>query len=275
MDMRVTVLLENDLERKDLKNAHGLSFFIETEQQKILFDFGPDESFLENARTLGIDLKEVDFAVLSHGHEDHGGGLEAFLRVNRTAPVYVQEEAFLPHFSRQESGDMKPLGIRESFKDHPQVKLLQGNLEISAGMTLYSEIRKREELPPGNETLYMEKNGVVQPDDFHHEQHLLVKERGKSVLFCGCGHQGILNILSTLENQKGETVDAVFGGFHLKKPGKTQPEESYVERLASSLSERSTTYYTCHCTGRKSIAKLQVVLKNQVQAVRTGRRVEI
>lgn len=102
--MKVTMLLENDLERQDLKNVHGLSFYIETEEKKVLFDFGPDDSFMRNAEKLGIDLKEVDLAVLSHGHQDHGGGIFEFLHYNKKAKVYIQEEAFLPHYSKRENG---------------------------------------------------------------------------------------------------------------------------------------------------------------------------
>lgn len=98
------MLLENDLEREGLMNAHGISFYIETEKKKILFDFGPDDSFRKNSEILGIDLKEVDLAILSHGHRDHGGGLSEFLHYNKKAKVYIQEEAFLPHYSKRENG---------------------------------------------------------------------------------------------------------------------------------------------------------------------------
>ena len=74
--------------------ARGLSQYIETPRHKILFDMGPDASFAENARRLGVDLSQVDVAVLSHGHSDHGGGLRAFCEVNSRAEIYLRPDAF-------------------------------------------------------------------------------------------------------------------------------------------------------------------------------------
>ncbi|MDY0303692.1 MAG: MBL fold metallo-hydrolase, partial [Sphaerochaeta sp.] len=75
--MRVTVLVENTSCKSSIGAQHGLSLFIETEDKRILFDMGADDLFLKNAEALGIDLKTVDLAILSHGHWDHGGGIAA------------------------------------------------------------------------------------------------------------------------------------------------------------------------------------------------------
>ena len=84
--MKITALIENTSAR-GLPTEHGLSLFVETAERKFLFDMGQTDLFARNAETLGIDLTTVDFAVLSHGHYDHGGGLKAFLALNDHAPV--------------------------------------------------------------------------------------------------------------------------------------------------------------------------------------------
>lgn len=98
--MKITVLLENTTKDKRLKTKHGLSLYISTQKHTLLFDLGPGKQFLKNAETLGIDVSEADAAMISHGHDDHGGGLKAFLSANSKATVYVRQSAFLPHYER-------------------------------------------------------------------------------------------------------------------------------------------------------------------------------
>ena len=66
--MKITVLTENTAGGKFLAE-HGLSYLIEIDDQKILFDTGHSDVFLKNASQLGIDIQtEVETVVLSHGH---------------------------------------------------------------------------------------------------------------------------------------------------------------------------------------------------------------
>ena len=78
---------------------------------------------------------------------------------------------------------MNPLGLEKHLKSHPQVVLLQGDHVISEKLQLLSVVERTEDLPPGNETLYMEKEEEILPDDFQHEQHLVVREGEKTILF--------------------------------------------------------------------------------------------
>ena len=75
--MKLTVLMENSA-AGPVACAHGLSLFVEAAGHRILFDAGPDGALLvRNAEALGVDLASADLAVLSHGHYDHSGGMEA------------------------------------------------------------------------------------------------------------------------------------------------------------------------------------------------------
>jgi 7,8-dihydropterin-6-yl-methyl-4-(beta-D-ribofuranosyl)aminobenzene 5'-phosphate synthase len=78
MSITISVLLENRLSYSAKKLLHakaGLSLFIQDENDSILFDTGPDDSFRHNAALMGIDLTNLTAAVLSHGHYDHCGGV--------------------------------------------------------------------------------------------------------------------------------------------------------------------------------------------------------
>lgn len=80
--MKITVLCVNTKSSDELVCEHGLSLYIETAKHCILFDMGQTDAYLVNAEKLGVDVSKVDIAFLSHGHYDHGGGLQAFLNVN-------------------------------------------------------------------------------------------------------------------------------------------------------------------------------------------------
>ena len=100
--MIIKALTENTSKNENIFSEHGLSLYIETENHKILFDMGQTDLFYKNAQTMGVDLRAVDVAVLSHGHYDHGGGLKKFLEINSTAPVYLSRFAFGDYYNGSE-----------------------------------------------------------------------------------------------------------------------------------------------------------------------------
>ena len=97
--MKISMLLENTAKNDCFCAEHGLSMYIETDKLNILFDTGAGSLFAENAKQLGVDLADVDVAIISHGHNDHGGGLATFLSLNEKAKVYVTPQAFDRYFN--------------------------------------------------------------------------------------------------------------------------------------------------------------------------------
>ena len=268
--MKITSLLENTTTNEQFKVEHGLSLFIETDKHKILFDMGQSDLFAENAKTLGIDLAEVDIAVLSHGHYDHGGGLAKFLEINDHAPVYITVKAFDPHYNGKEKyiglntalqGNDRLKMIREA--DEPQyggsskvdckgvnregvvvegvrIALMENKCE-ETNLTLYSCNHRIRQYNLGSFGLTVCQNGEFLPDDFTHEQYLLIEEKGKRVLISGCSHKGILDIAEWFE------PDVLVGGFHFSK----LPMDETLAGYAKQLAEHDTLFVTCHCTGRE------------------------
>ena len=130
--MKVVTLMENTACREDLCFEHGLSLYIETENHKILFDAGQSAAFADNAEKLGVDLRELDFAVLSHGHYDHSGGLKRFLQCNDRAAVYVHRDAFMPHFNKENAD----IGLDSSLLESGRIVLTEGSTQLAPGLTL-------------------------------------------------------------------------------------------------------------------------------------------
>ncbi len=233
--MKIVSLAENTSANSSLAVEHGLSLYIETEKAKILFDMGQTALFAENAEKLGVDLAAVDFAVLSHGHYDHGGGLEKFLEINKTAPVYLSCFAFEPHYN----GTEKYIGLDVNLQDNERLVFVGDERRIAEGCTLYSCNKNEKKYDLGSFGLNMLVGEKFMPDDFTHEQYLLIEENRKRVLISGCSHKGIMDITQWFE------PDVLVGGFHYSK---IEPDET-LKKYAEFLDRFKTEYYTCHCTG--------------------------
>ena len=93
MDLRIINLVENEPGFSGCEAAHGLSFYVETKNHKLLFDTSPSEVILRNAEKLGVDLSAIDTVILSHGHYDHSGGILPFVDLNSKAKIYMQHNA--------------------------------------------------------------------------------------------------------------------------------------------------------------------------------------
>ena len=96
--MKWTVLSDNRCKDCFLSTEHGLSILLQTERYKILLDTGASDVFIRNAEQLGIDLSDVDYVFISHGHSDHAGGLRYFLEHNQKAQIIVSPDAMSGKF---------------------------------------------------------------------------------------------------------------------------------------------------------------------------------
>lgn len=233
-------------------SGHGLSLFIETAAHAILFDFGPDGDMLRgNAAALGVDLSCADIAILSHGHNDHSGGLAAFLEVNDKAKLYVHRRAVIPHYANAGGGynDISAdRALLEAYAD--RVVWTEDIYHIDETLTLFSDVALDMPLFATNRTLFELSGGEYVTDGFEHEQDLLIREAGKLVLIGGCAHRGIVNITSRAAALEGRAPDAVFAGFHLNNPGLKEDEPgSVVAEVGKRLHALPCRYFTGHCTG--------------------------
>ena len=253
--MRITVLVENTTTAGHLPGEHGLSLYIETGDKKILFDTGASGLFAENAEKLGIDLSQVDFAILSHGHYDHTGGLARFLEINDAAPVYVSAHLFGPYYN----AEGKFIGPDPALESSPRLVFVDGPMEIAPGIALHPDLSPR--FPMETWGLSRLEKGQYLPEDFRHEQYLLLTEGDKSICISGCSHKGILNITDHFR------PDVLVGGFHFMK---LPPDSPALTAAGQALSRYRTTYYTGHCTGAAQYTHLKTILADKLQPLSTG-----
>ena len=264
--MKLWVLMENTSCRDDLVCEHGLSLYIEAGGQRILFDAGQTGAFADNAEKMGIDLSKVDLCVLSHGHYDHGGGLQRFLEIHDHAPVYVSRHAFGDYYSSPE----KYIGLNWELLSSDRVLFVGDNRTLSDALSLHSCPGYPEPCPSYSKGLTVLRGGEHVPDDFRHEQYLLIREGERRILLSGCSHRGVMNIKTWF------APDVFIGGFHFMK---LDPADSHdrvkLRAAASSLLQKDTVYYTGHCTGEAQYAVLKELMGDRLHALSTGAHFEV
>lgn len=254
--MLIKTLMENTA-RDGLHAEHGLSLYIETHGLKILFDAGQSHLFAENAAIMGVDLAKVDFAILSHGHYDHSGGLMRFLEINEHAPVYVHRCASEPHYN----GTEKYIGIDPQLAASSRLIYTGEEITLAPGIRLCALSDRVSRFDPPPHGLTVLENGSFVPEDFRHEQYLVVEEGGRKIVFSGCSHRGVLNILDWLN------PDILIGGFHFMK---LEPDSAALRQAAASLAAFPAVCYTGHCTGEAQFTVLKELLGDKVHYLPGG-----
>lgn len=273
--MRIVTLVENTSISSEYKCKHGLSFYIETEKHKILFDLGSDSLFLKNAQRLGVNISAVDTVVISHGHKDHGGALEVFMEINSKAKIYIRDTAFQSHYTKV-LGIPFNVGLNKKLINKSQVVLTGESYIIDDELQVFSGVKERECYSTSNNALFTRTSQGMVLDDFSHEQSLIISENGKHIMFSGCAHSGIVNILNKGEKLIGDNLSTVISGFHLYNPvSKKKEDDNLVAQISKRLTRNKTKYYTCHCTGEKAFQILRKTMNEKIDYLSTGSSIEI
>ena len=274
--MIISTLLENTAISSNYKTKHGLSLHIQTNEHKILFDLGPDDTFIENAKKLNIDIAEVDIVIISHGHRDHGGGLESFLKENSTAKIYINKNAFEPYYNTLLNLMKYYIGLNKEFKDNDRIILTDDDYIIDDKLRLFSNVSGSKFIPSSNKDLLMKEGDNYLQDDFKHEQNLIIKENNKNILISGCSHCGVVNIIERGEELIKGKFNIQIGGLHLYNPiSKKEEDLEFIKALGKDLNDRNINYYTCHCTGLKSFNDLREIMGIKINYLSTGKIIEI
>lgn len=255
--MKINILTENVAGGKFLAE-HGLSYLIEIDDEQILFDAGHSEVFLKNARNLGIDIhKNVQKVVLSHGHWDHGDGLQ-----------YLQNKTLITHpasfAKRFHKNDKTPVGLSFSKKDAANKFVLievKTYYQISKNLYFLGEIPRKNQFE-SQKTDFEFENG--EEDFIADDSALAAIVENKLVVVTGCSHSGICNICEHAKNVTGiSEILAVIGGFHLKS-NNHQTNET-IKYFKTNNVEK---LYPSHCTELPALVAFSNVF--DIKQVKTG-----
>ncbi len=278
--MKITALIENKA-TGNLIGEHGLAVHIAYNGKQYLLDTGASNKFLNNANQLGIDLKNIDTAVLSHCHYDHSSGYDGFFSKNSKAKVYLQSAARELCYAKL--GLIKiyigiPKGILNTYSD--RFVFVDGDYQIDEGVWLIPHKTMGLAAKGKKAHMYRKTEQGFVADDFQHEQSLVFEVEKGLVILNSCCHGGVDNIIEeVMETFHGKEVVAVIGGFHLMgstgiKSMSEKPED--VRVLGKRLYDLNVRHiYTGHCTGDPSYKILKEELGERLQYFSTGTIVEL
>lgn len=244
----------------------GFSALVEADSIKILFDAGARKTtVLENCKELNIDLSNVPTVVLSHNHGDHTVGWlplrHAMKAVNANALSLTHVGKGLFDARISSSGEENNSRRNDSLlyvETGGQIKVHDNFTEIHPGIYLSGPVPRK--YPEKNYTLggntlrKKDASGKVVEDIVPEDMSLVIRTEKGLVLLSGCGHSGIINTITHVQNNlQNQPVLAAIGGFHLLENSNEQ-----IKWTAAQLKESRIRYFVgAHCTGIEPVYQIR------------------
>ena len=261
--MKLTILVDNNTFIDQYYYGEpAVSFLIEVDGKRVLFDTGYSDIVLKNAEKMKIDLNEVTHIVLSHGHDDHTRGLKFLndkLDLSRMELIahpgcfgakYVEDLYVGAPFTRKE--------IEKITNYHPG----EGVYRISENLIYLGEIPQKNHFENQNPIGKCEENGEWKDDYLRDDTAIVYKSASVIFVITGCSHSGICNIIEYAKEVCGtEQVYGVIGGFHL-----FHDDEQLKETIDYFVKNEIQLLYPCHCVSLLARCKMM----ERLPVVETG-----
>lgn len=263
--LEITILAENNVEKRDLLAEHGLSLYFKYNDREYLFDTGQGKVLFANAEKLGIDLNKIDTVFLSHGHDDHTGGLRKLLNLKPEVRVFAHSKIFAKKY--------KKVGTELEFIGTVLQKNELENFEaaedtVTAAPGLYNTgVIKASSKNYINPRYVVKENDKEKIDLFNDDTSLYLESESGIVILLGCSHKGFKNIIDQIKADVGDKkIRAIIGGMHLKRASSEKIEDliDYLAQLDFEL------LVPIHCTGREAAVKFKQAFGEKVKLGSVG-----
>lgn len=250
---RLTVIYDAFGPASPLTKDWGFSLVVEHNDAMFLFDTGNNnETFAHNLKISGIDVEELQFAVISHRHGDHMGGLAHLVSQRPGLTVYAPREGF-GVFGAELPGDFYPqnpslIDKMRYFDGKPPSDLHFGSAWPEANFKLVSQTMT---LLEGVHLIVLK--GTWGTDLPLQEVSLVLETAQGLIIVVGCSHPTIEKIIETAQTEFKQPIHLVIGGTHLL-PASTDE----IQRIAMSLRDTFNVQWLApaHCTGEPAFGAL-------------------
>lgn len=265
--MKIKVLVDNNtLIDRYFFAEPGVSFLIEDDGVKIIFDVGYSDVFMKNAHKMNISLYDIDYAIISHGHNDHTWGLMPLINLyseSKAENIRFEKPTLIAHpdaFLYKEFGPDEEIGSiikSESLGRYFDMKLSRDPVWITKNIVFLGEIERKNDFENKEPIGKYKCNGVMKDDYLIDDTALVYKSSEGLVIITGCSHAGICNIIEYAKQicDDNRIVD-IIGGFHLLNPSKKQ----LLGTVEYMKKENIREIHACHCTDLQSKIELSKVV---------------
>jgi 7,8-dihydropterin-6-yl-methyl-4-(beta-D-ribofuranosyl)aminobenzene 5'-phosphate synthase len=272
---RITVLVENTASGPGLLAEHGLAYWIEYDDRRVLLDSGQGGVIAGNAYKLGVPLREIDALILSHGHYDHTGGVAEALKTDRPVAVYAHPAAFARKFTRNSDGTARDIGV-----PYPSEKAIRDSRNrliattqptvVFDGLTATGPVPRMSGFEDTGGQFFLDE-ACTQRDPLEDDQSVFFDTNKGTVVLLGCAHSGIINTLHYIRLlTDNRPIRTVIGGMHLIGASPQRIERT-IEELQRIGVERLVP---AHCTGMPATVALWNAFPGRCQPCPLGTRFE-
>ena len=255
--MKLKVLVDNNTYIDEYYwGEPAVSYYIEDQGFKMLFDVGYSDLFIKNARAFNIDLETIEAIVISHGHDDHTRGLKYFFDQikNNDIEVIAHPDAF----KEKTFGDLKiclPL-LADELGEKCELVLSSSPYKVSQNITFLGEIPQSNTFEVRKPIGAQIRNGLEEVDYVLDDSALVYKSYEGIYIITGCSHSGICYIIEYAKKiSDEERVLGVIGGFHL-----FEVNDQLQETIQYLKNNKIDLMYPCHCTSFKVRAEIHKVI---------------
>ncbi|MBO9998847.1 MAG: MBL fold metallo-hydrolase [Cyanobacteria bacterium SID2] len=271
-DLAITVLVENTAWGRDLLGEHGLAWWIEADGHRILFDTGQGYVLKHNAKQLDISLNAAEAIVLSHGHDDHAGGLSDVLaECGAEVDLYLHPDTLKPKYSpRGEIG--APLRDADELERRVRRLVVTAEpMQVVPGVWLTGTIPRTHPLEDTGGSFWHDRDRQ-EIDRLLDDRSLFIETSKGLVVVLGCAHSGVINTLDYIADLTGvRRIYAVMGGMHLLRANRER-----LQATVDALSRYEVQHVGAnHCTGTKAISFFWERLLDRCFECRVGTRFEV